>query len=97
MDLNKLYDKLPDEILSIVKSYIRPSSLIFLNNNYYNKYHYLIKYLIPKNQFENYIRNIIRRDYDFVFQQILHDNFIKWLNIKQYIYKNIMYKNYLYF
>jgi hypothetical protein len=97
MDLNKLYDKIPDEILSIVESYIRPSSLIFLNNNYYNKYHYLIKYLIPKNQFENYIRNIIRRDYDFVFQQILNDNFIKWLNIKQYIYKNITYKNYLYF
>jgi len=96
MDLNKLY-MLPEDIVSIIELYIPSSSLIFVNKNYYEKYHCLIKHLIPKNQFENYIRNIIRRDYDFVFLQILNDNYKKWLNIKQYAYKNIIYKNYIYF
>jgi hypothetical protein len=96
MDLNKLY-KLPEDLLSLIETYIKSSSLIFVNKNYYNKYHFLIKNLIPKNQFENYIRSTIRRDHDFAFLQILNDNYKKWLNIKQYVYKNIIYKNYLYF
>jgi hypothetical protein len=96
MELKKL-NKLPEDVISIIELYIPSSSLIFVNKNYYQKYHCLIKHLIPKNQFENYIRHIVRRDCDFVFLQILNDNFRKWLKIKQYVYKNIMYKNYLYF
>ena len=90
------YD-LPCEILTIIKSYIPCSSLIFLNTDYYSKYHYLAKKIISKYQFENYIRDMVRKDIDFCFLQILKENYKKWMNIKNYIYKNIMYKNYLYF
>ena len=97
VDINSLCENLPVEILNMIETYIPSSSLIFINKYYYMNYHYLIKYLIPKNQFENYIRHIIRRDIDFAFLRILNDNYKKWLKIKQYVYKNIMYKNYVYF
>ena len=97
VDINKLCDNLPLEIVTMIETYIPFSSFIFTNKYYYMNYHYLIKHLIPKNQFENYIRHIIRRDNDFAFLRILNDNYRKWLKIKQYVYKNIMYKNYIYF
>jgi hypothetical protein len=97
MEINKLESILPSEIIDIIKSYIPTTSLIFVNKYYYTNYHYLIKYLISKNNYEKYIRHIIRRDNDFVFQYILNDNIKQFFQIKNYIYKNIIYKNYLYF
>ncbi len=89
---------LPREIVEIIKSYIPNVSLIFVNKEYYNNYHCLLKYLIiKKNNYEKYIRNIIRRDNDFVFQHILNDNIELFLKIKNYQYKMIIYNNYLYF
>ena len=40
---------------------------------------------------------MLRRDYDFVFERILIENYEKWLKIKHYIYKNVIYNNYIYF
>jgi hypothetical protein len=88
---------LPVEIVDIIKSYIPNSSLIFVNKYYYTNYHFLLKYLIPKHNYEKYIRHIIRKDNDFVFQHILNDSIDKLFKIKNYLYKKIIYKNYLYF
>jgi hypothetical protein len=90
-------DTLPSELVMMIKSYLPKTSLIFLNKYYYKKYHYFVKNLINKNNFENYLRDIIRRDNDFVFSQILLDFHKKISKIKNYVYKNIMYKNYFYF
>jgi len=91
-------DKLPYEIIKYIKDYIPITSLIFTNKQYYLKYHYLLKInIIPKESIENYIRDIVRRDYHFVFERILNENYKKWFEIKQFIYKNIIYKNYIYF
>jgi hypothetical protein len=48
-------------------------------------------------KFEHYIRNIIYRDFDFIFTQIIQENYLKWIDMKQYMYKNVIYKNYIYF
>ena len=88
---------LPTELVMLIKSYLPKSSLIFLNNYYYKKYHYLVKKCIGKNNFENYIRDIIRRDNDFVFSRIIFDYHKELAKIKHYVYKNVMYKNYFYF
>jgi hypothetical protein len=95
-NINAIYT-LPVEIVDIIKSYIPNSSLIFVNKYYYTNYHFLLKYLIPKHNYEKYIRHIIRKDNDFVFQHILNDTIDKLFKIKNYLYKNIIYKNYLYF
>ena len=88
---------LPVELIDIIKSYIPSTSLIFVNKYYYTNYHALIKYLIPKHNYDKYIRYIIRRDNDFVLQYILNDSIDKLFKIKNYLYKSIVYKNYLYF
>jgi len=88
---------LPWELNAIIKSYLPKTCLLFLNNYYYKKYHYLIKKFMSKNNFENYLRTIIRNDNEFVFKRILFD-FHKEINlIKNYIYKNKMYKKYYFF
>jgi hypothetical protein len=90
-------NNLPSELIMLIKSYLPKQCLIFLNSYYYKKYHYLVKKCICKTNFENYLRDIIRRDNEFVFSQILLDFHKDLLKIKNYVYKNIMYKNYFYF
>jgi hypothetical protein len=88
---------LPCELIDIIKSYIPNTILLFVNKYYYTNYHFLIKRLIPKSNYEKYIRHIIRKDNDYVFQYILNDTIHQLFKIKQYVYKDIIYKNYLYF
>ena len=90
-------NKLPKDLINKIKNYISNNNLIFINHTNYILNHYLIRDLIPKNNFELYIRNIVYRDFDFVFNQIIQENYLKWFEIKQYLYKNIIYKNYIYF
>lgn len=90
-------NNLPCELIMLIKSFLPKTTLLFLNNYYYKKYHYLIKKYITKHNFENYIRTIIRQDNSFVFSQILIDYNKDISKIKHYVYKNIMYKKYYYF
>jgi len=96
LDLLKL-KTLPDELFMLIFSYLPISCKVFLNNYFYKKYHYFIKKIICKHNFENYIRDIIRRDNDFVFFQILNDYQKEIYKLKNFVYKNVMYKNYYYF
>jgi len=96
-DIFYYINKLPIDLVNEIKKYIPNKKLIFIDRKNYIYKHYLIRYLIPKMNFELYIRNIVYRDFDFVFEQIIQENCLKWLDIKQYIYKDIVYKNYIYF
>jgi len=87
-------NKLPSELIMMIKSYLPKTSLIFLNNYYYKKYHYYVKKCIGKDNFENYIRDILRHDNNFVFSRILFDYHTEFSKIKYYVYKKIKYKNY---
>jgi hypothetical protein len=97
IQFEKLNRIIPNELIMIVKSYLPKTSLIFLNNYYYKKYHYLVKSMIQKRSFENYIREIIRQDNAFVFSHILLDHYKTIGKIKNYVYNTMMYKNYYYF
>ena len=52
---------------------------------------------IKTNQYENYIRAMIRRDNNFVFEYLIRENFEKWLFFKKYTYKRTLFANYIYF
>lgn len=95
--LKNINKRLPDELIEIIKNYLPIRTTIFLTKKNYILNHYLIRSFISKKKIENYIRDIIRRDNDFVFQWIIKENYKKWIDIKHYIYKNIIYKNYIYF
>lgn len=96
-DIFYYFDKLPFYIINEIKKYLSNKTLIFINREKYINTHYLIRQQIPSTKFESYIRNILYRDFDFVFRQIIQENYLNWFQIKGYMYKNIMYKNYIYF
>ena len=70
-------DKLPDELIDIIKEYIPLEVTIFLNKTLYLKNHRVLKKHIPN--YESYIRDMVRMNNVFVFEQICKENFKKWL------------------
>ena len=54
---------LPNELISLIKEYIPKNIFIFTNRENYRLYHYLIR--IRPNQFDDYIKNIIKRDNEY--------------------------------
>jgi c-di-AMP phosphodiesterase-like protein len=86
---------LPDCLINIIKEFTPKVVFIFTNRENYSLYHSLIKKYI--NNYENYIRDTIRRDNEFVFEKIIEENLERWVLIKNYKYKKYNFKNYLYF
>jgi len=89
--------KLPEDIVPIINDFIPTKITMFLNKKMYLKSRSLIRKIVPKNQYENYIRAMIRRDNDFVFALLMQENFERWLFFKNYVYKATMFSNYIYF
>ena len=86
---------LPKEIIGIIKDFVPKKSWVCTNRVNYNLYHIYLKPYIKN--YENYIRDTIRRDNYFVFENIVRENYKKWQKINEYTYKNMIFKNYLYF
>lgn len=94
-DIIKKILKLPDVLIEIIKNFLPRKFLIFTNKDNYILYHSLIRNDILN--YENYIRDIIRRDNIFVFKMIIFENLERWLVNKDYYYKKTIFKNYMYF
>ena len=90
-------DNLPYELVDMIYSYIPKEVTIFLSKKNYLKEHHLIRKYINPRDIENYIRTTIRQDNDFVFNEMLKENHKRWLNMKNYYYKNCIHSNYLIF
>jgi hypothetical protein len=86
---------LPDDIIELIKEFMPRQKLVFANKMFYNLYHHTIKTHISL--YENYVRDTIRRDNEFVFQKILEENIDLWLKNREYRYKNMVFNNYIYF
>lgn len=95
MDIIPLINRLPQELINIIKEYIPPEKLVFVNSFYYNTYHHLIRHSIIN--YESYVRDTIRRDNDFVFEKIVRENVDWWIKNTNYRYKNMIFNNYIYF
>jgi hypothetical protein len=96
LDLNKV-ERLPEDVLHIIKSFIPIKIGMFLTKINYIEHHCLFKNYIDKRNIENYIRDMVRQDNDFVFTQILNENYKRWLAMKKYMYKSCIYANYIIF
>ena len=90
-----LIQRMPDDVIKHIKEYIPFEILLWLDKKTYIDYHHLVKTKIKV--YENYIRDLLRRDNSFVMNLIMKENFKKWIYYKKYVYKNIMYSNYVYF
>jgi hypothetical protein len=96
-DILKNIIKLPDELVDIIYSYVPTRIKTVLSKNNYLEDHKLLRQTINKCDIENYIRTMIRQDNSFVFEQLLIENYDKWINIKDYYYKDCIHDNYLIF
>ena len=93
--INNVNKFLPVVIIDMIKEYIEKKQLVFTNKKNYILYHSLIRCNLQK--YDSYIRDTIRRDNSFVFERILRENFEKWLKNNDYVYKNMIFKKYIYF
>jgi hypothetical protein len=89
--------KLPEELKTFVSSFISKKVKMFLNKGLYLENHQFIKDYISGCRFESYIRDIIRKDHSFVFQNLLVHNIYKWIKWKSYLFGDCVYLNYLVF
>jgi len=89
--------KLPEDIINVIKEYVPIKYFICTNKKNYYLHHSIIKQNIVGNQFESYVRDIIRRDNDMAFSEIIKENIQLWNKVRSYEYKHHTYDNYLYF
>lgn len=98
--MNMIYIELPNDILNHIMTYIPCEIKLLLNRLEYIKHHNNVIYRQLKLSnvlFDNYIKYILKNDLYFVFNQLLNDNFQKWIHMKNYRIIGIKFKNYLYF
>lgn len=86
---------LPNEICDEIFLYVRDEEKMFVNKEYYIKYHHLLKDKINSKNYDNYVRDIIRTNSSFVLNQLLEENYERWLAKKKRIHKNVIYNNYI--
>ena len=92
--MNITINYLPEEMVKEIYAFVPKWIKVYLNKKYYIKYHKHIKHKFIN--YDGYLRNIVRNDCDFIFQQTCSENMKKWLLIKQYKYKNKVFSNYVY-
>ena len=91
-----IWFKLPDDILtSIVWNFLKPEIKVWTNKKNYEKYHPVIKKMIPTNIYDSYVRDMVRNNNSYVLEQLFKENFLKWTKWKNYKYKNAIYNNYI--
>ena len=96
MDLSNI-SRLPCELRELVLSFVPLSVILRLNKMHYVPHHLIVRHIVPKTNYESYIRSMIRRDNDFVFRLLLQENVAKWALFKKYSYKKETFDNYIYF
>lgn len=89
-----LVKKLPEDLVSVVSSFLPKTTLVWLNKTFYRKYHTKIRRIIPDKLYDNYIRSMARQDNSFTFSYIAEENIVRWTCNKNIIYKNVSYPNF---
>ena len=97
ISINMIYLSLiPDDLLeNYIFKYLNCYDKVFLNKENYIKYHYIIMKKMDGKIFEKYLRDIIRLDYKFVFNQILNEKLTFWLIYNKCIrYEKLIFPDY---
>jgi hypothetical protein len=89
-----LVQKLPEDLVREVSSFLPKTTLVWLNKTFYRKYHKKIRGMIPEKLYDNYIRSMVRQDNSFAFSYIAQENIIRWTCNNNIIYKNVSYPNF---
>ena len=90
-------ENLNADVLEIIKGYLPATTLVWLNKTYYNTHNHLIKDMIDKQRFEDYIRAMVRENNTFVVKHIIRENIFRWAKLTRWRYKNVIYFDYIHF
>jgi hypothetical protein len=93
--MTDIVNRLPEDVVYLIWTYVRPVNMVGLNRTLYHQHHFGLRKCIPK--FENYVRDTVQRDNEFVFEKIVEENIHEWLKSRTYYYKGILFNNYIYF
>lgn len=95
----ELIDKyLCSEIRNIILEYLSNDKLMWLTREKYKKYHYSLQPIFEsKGMYGNYIRYIIRNDFNIVFEMVMRSHDISSWKKKKYVFRNVKYTNYIHF
>ena len=96
MDL-LLLENLPEDIVGVIGEFLPIRILIYCNKEQYKKYRQSITFF---DNFDNYIRRIIRKDFNFILQEQINNKAKMWRSLKSWHYKNYVmpcYIDYLHF
>lgn len=94
MELLSTINILPNELKDQILEYLPLRYVVFLNKTNYFAYHQFIKYWIPADNYDNYIRSIIRNDSYFCLNQLIKENNKVWIKPKKYEYNKVIYSSY---
>ena len=86
---------LPPEITKCIYDYIPSLTRTVLNKSLYMSNRKCIRQNIPVLKYEGYMRHIVRKDNNFVFNNLLNDNFTRWQHMKNFKYKNFTFDDYI--
>jgi hypothetical protein len=82
---------IPEEIQDLIYDYLPTRVKLTLTKETYSEYHR--RHFDPRNY--SYIRDMLRKDSNYVISQLLNENGSEWLGRRKYKYNNKMYKNYI--
>ena len=84
----------PEHIINYIHEYIPVNYLVVLSKTNYDTYHTAQRDMIPKSVFHGYIRDMIRKDNDYILYYILQEYNDTWNRKKNIVYKKSTYENY---
>ena len=88
-------NRLPEELVREIYDYLPGLTKMVLSKTLYNKYHSCVKRSITSlNLYDNYVRDMIRQDFSFIFHSICTENLKSWFKPKKCTYKNKTFASY---
>jgi hypothetical protein len=90
-------EKMPFELLDIIFSYLPDCCKLRLNKYNYAKYHKIVMLKLVKNKCESYIRCMVRQDNEFIINQLLVENYNRWIHFKNYYFRGLEFDDYISF
>ena len=90
-DITKI-SKLPQDMVNTIIEFLPPMATVFTNTKNYQENHCAIKESLDIYKYDEYIKYMIRSDNYMAFNEILNENYDKWINITDFIHKNKTYE-----
>jgi hypothetical protein len=87
--------KLPNDMINEIRDFLPPLAIVFTNKKNYELHHHAIKKSLDIYLYDSYIKYMIRSDNYIAFNQIVNENYEKWSNISNFVFKHKTYPSYI--